>query len=60
MKCKIRNQLIYFKRNAGNVLGHFDGRLRGIEVFTLVTPWNITVFIWGGSRGGGGSGSLNP
>ena len=33
------------------VLVHFDGRLRGIEVFTLVTPWNITVFIWGGSRG---------
>ena len=47
MKCKIRNQLIYFKRNAGDVLVHCDGRLRGIEVFTLVTPRNITVFIWG-------------
>ena len=39
MKCKIRNQLIYFKRNAGNVLGHFDGRLRGIEVFTF--NWSL-------------------
>ena len=39
MKCKIRNQLIYFKRNAGNVLVHFDGRLRGIEVFTF--NWSL-------------------